>query len=125
MMAQPTGCNLHEVVGEHGRRDPQLEALATFGGTTLHTATAEQHRDASLDAGAKALAALELLLGNAEQFAIWRRLLILTLPCGHPLKLLHPAPRRSRPISETPDTSASQRRGELTDQARDDANDIP
>src|SRR5450631_3097837 len=53
-------CDLHEVVGEHGRRDPQLEALAAFGETALHAATAEQHRDAALDTCAKALAVLEL-----------------------------------------------------------------
>jgi hypothetical protein len=53
------GCDLHEVVGEHGCRDPQLKALATFGETALHAATAEQHRDTPLDAGAKALAILE------------------------------------------------------------------
>src|SRR5258708_11323380 len=34
--------------------------LATFGETALHAATAEQHRDAPLDARAKALAVLEL-----------------------------------------------------------------
>jgi hypothetical protein len=41
------------------------------------------------------------------------------------LNLLHPAPRRSRPIPEPLDTPAFQRRGEATDQARDDANDVP
>src|SRR5713226_9673224 len=54
------GCNLHEFIGEHGRCDPQLESLAAFGETALHAATAEQHRDAPLDACAKALAILEL-----------------------------------------------------------------
>jgi hypothetical protein len=44
---------------------------------------------------------------------------------GHPLNLLHPTPRRSRPISETLDTPASKRFGEVTYQARDDANEIP
>jgi hypothetical protein len=53
-------CNLQEVVGEHGRSNPQLETLSAFGETALHAATAEQHGDAPLDAGAKALAVLEL-----------------------------------------------------------------
>src|SRR5450755_1872580 len=53
-------CDLHEVIGEHGRRDPQLESLAAFGETALHAATAEQHRDAPFDTCAKALAVLEL-----------------------------------------------------------------
>src|SRR5260370_10051916 len=53
-------CDLHQVVGEHGGCDPQLKALATFGETTLHATAAEQHRDAPLDARAKALAVLEL-----------------------------------------------------------------
>src|ERR1700681_1403140 len=53
-------CDLHQVVGEHGGCDPQLKALATFGETTLHATAAEQHRDAPLDAGAKALALPEL-----------------------------------------------------------------
>src|SRR5450631_2351940 len=39
--------------------------------------------------------------------------------------LLHSTSRRSRPIAKPLDTPASQRRGEVTDQARDDANDIP
>src|ERR1700681_2634770 len=38
----------------------RLLASTAPGETTLHAATAEQHRDASLDAGAKALAVLEL-----------------------------------------------------------------
>src|SRR5450755_4596528 len=277
-------CDLHEVVGEHGRRDPQFEALAAFGETALHAATAEQHRDAALDTCAKALAVLELpglligltlgcfgaaplwdahhldalllarrhvpfaeeaairsiqfgdvaegllvafqrnnhvlfvdgiavqyvilrdkaarafgkedlvpkfdrrlhlaaldevgmglkdridLLGgwnllavehtaarlidhtvskatevldllaglmkrrsrafddfpgNADELAVCPGLLLLALPCGHPLDLLHPTPRRSRPISEPLDPPASQRFGKATDQARNDANDIP
>src|SRR5450631_248323 len=294
-------CDLHEVVGEHGRRDPQLEALAAFGETALHAATAEQHRDAALDTCAKALAVLELpglligltlgcfgaaplwdahhldalllarrhvpfaeeaairsiqfgdvaegllvafqrnnhvlfvdgiavqyvilrdkaarafgkedlvpkldrrlhlaaldevgmglkdridLLGgwnllavehtaarlidhtvskatevldllarlrdrqigdhifaarfaglmkrrsrafddfpgNADELAVCPGLLLLALPCGHPLDLLHPTPRRSRPIPKPLDTPASQHFGEATDQARDDANDVP
>ena len=40
--------------------DPELKTLATLSETALHAATAEQHRDAPLDAGAKALAILEL-----------------------------------------------------------------
>src|SRR5262249_42897692 len=39
--------------------DQQLKALAPLGETALHAATAEQHRDASFDAGSKALALLE------------------------------------------------------------------
>src|SRR6202140_2470463 len=53
-------CDLHQVVGEHGGCDPQLKALATFGETALYATAAEQHRDAPLDARAKALAVLEL-----------------------------------------------------------------
>src|SRR5258708_9200545 len=49
----------HEIVGEHRRGDKQREALGAFGAAALHAATAHQHRDASLDAGAKALALLE------------------------------------------------------------------
>src|SRR5579864_6867094 len=49
----------HEIVGEHGGGDEQGEALGTFGAATLHAAAAHQHRDASLDAGTKALALLE------------------------------------------------------------------
>ena len=60
--------NVHEIVGEHCRSDPQFEALVALGKAALHAATAEQDRDAPLDAGAKALALLEvraLLLGFA------------------------------------------------------------
>src|SRR5262245_59086396 len=49
----------HEIVGEHGGADPQLEAVRSLGETALHAATSEQHRDAPLDAGAKALTLLE------------------------------------------------------------------
>src|SRR5258707_7752222 len=49
----------HEVVGEHRGADEQREALGAFGAAALHAAPAHQHRDASLDAGAKALALLE------------------------------------------------------------------
>jgi hypothetical protein len=49
----------HEVVGEHSCRNQQLEAVMSLGETALHAATSEQHRDAPLDAGAKALALLE------------------------------------------------------------------
>src|ERR1700681_480552 len=60
--------NLHEAVGEHGCRAPQIESLSSFGETALHAATAEQHRDARLDTCAKALTVLErpgLLIGHA------------------------------------------------------------
>jgi len=43
-------------------RDPQLESLSAFSETALHAATAEQHRDAPLDARSEALAVLELTL---------------------------------------------------------------
>src|SRR5437899_2102341 len=49
----------HEVVGEHGGADPQLEAVASLGETALHASASEQHRDAPLDASAKALTFLE------------------------------------------------------------------
>src|SRR5258707_12510912 len=48
--------NNHEVVGEDRRTNKQRETLGAFGAATLHAATAQQHRDAPLDAGAKALA---------------------------------------------------------------------
>src|SRR3982075_2646483 len=51
--------NDHEVVGEHRRADQQREALGAFGAAALHAATAHQHRDAPLNAGAKALALFE------------------------------------------------------------------
>src|ERR1700732_3443313 len=47
--------NVHEIVGEYCRSDPQFEALVALGKAALHAATAEQDRDAPLDAGAKAL----------------------------------------------------------------------
>jgi hypothetical protein len=51
----------HEVVGEHRLADEQRETLGAFGAATLHAAPAHQHRDAPLDAGAKALALFERL----------------------------------------------------------------
>ncbi|HTC96181.1 MAG TPA: hypothetical protein VK734_00565, partial [Bradyrhizobium sp.] len=51
--------NDHEIVGEHRRANKQYEALSAFGTAALHAAAAHQHRDAPLDAGAKALALLE------------------------------------------------------------------
>jgi hypothetical protein len=65
------------------------------------------------------------LLGDADELTICPSLLLLALPRCHSLDLLHPPPRRSRPISEPLDTPALQRCGEATDQAPDDANDIP
>jgi hypothetical protein len=50
----------HEVIGEHGRPDQQLEAISPVCETPLHAATSQQHRDAPFDAGAKALTLLEL-----------------------------------------------------------------
>src|SRR5882672_4336323 len=51
--------NDHEVVGEHRCADEQREALGALSTATLHAAPAHQHRDAPLDAGAKALALFE------------------------------------------------------------------
>ena len=51
--------NDHEIVGEHRGANKQCEALGAFGTAALHAAAAHQHRDAPLDAGAKALALLE------------------------------------------------------------------
>src|SRR5215470_15846835 len=51
--------NDHEIIGEHGGANKQCEALGAFGAATLHAAAAHQHRNAPLDAGAKALALLE------------------------------------------------------------------
>jgi len=65
------------------------------------------------------------LLANADELAVCPGLLLLALPHGHPLDLLHPPPRRSRPISEPLDTPAVHRCGEAIDQPRDDANHIP
>jgi hypothetical protein len=48
--------------------------------------------------------AFDDLLGNADELAVCPGLMLLALPCGHPLDLLHPTPRRSRPISEPLDT---------------------
>src|SRR5262245_46482748 len=62
------GCDVHQVVGEHGGADQQLEALDACGQTALHAAAAEQHGDAPLDAGPEALPLLEgggLLMGFA------------------------------------------------------------
>src|SRR6516164_2965479 len=65
------------------------------------------------------------LLGNADELSVGCRLMVLALPWSHPLDLLHPTPRRSRPIAKPLDTPAFQHCGEVIDQARDDANDIP
>ena len=51
--------DLHEIVGEHGSANEQVEALGALGEATLHAAAAHQHRDAALDASAKTLAVLE------------------------------------------------------------------
>src|ERR1700674_1563472 len=67
--------------------------------------------------------AFDDLLGNADELSVFPGLMLLALPCGYPLDLLHPTPCRSRPISKPLDTPASQRCGEATDQARNDAND--
>jgi hypothetical protein len=49
----------HEIIGEYRRADKQSEAVGAFSAAALHSAPAHQHRDASLDAGAKALALFE------------------------------------------------------------------
>jgi hypothetical protein len=68
--------------------------------------------------------ALQVLLGNTNELAVFPGLLLLTLPRRHPLDLLHPTPRRSRSILETPDTPAFHRRREAFEQACDDAHHI-
>src|ERR1700730_7696773 len=71
--------NSHQVVGKHGSTYQYLKALAPFRKTTRHATTAEQHGDAPLDAGSKALSFLEsrtLLIS----FAL-RRFLPATLRC--------------------------------------------
>src|SRR5215472_14025128 len=69
--------------------------------------------------------AFDNLLGNADELSVGPSLMFLALSCGHPLNLLHPAPRRSRPIPKTLDTPASKPRGQVTDQTRDDTHHIP
>src|SRR6266849_4490699 len=64
--------NVHEIVGEYCRSDPQFEALVALGKAALHAATSEQDRDAPLDAGPKALACLEVRTLSIS-FAILRR----------------------------------------------------
>src|SRR6187431_3278978 len=54
------GGDAHQVVGEHGGADQQLETLDALGQAALHAAPAEQHGDAALDAGPEALALLEV-----------------------------------------------------------------
>jgi hypothetical protein len=71
------------------------------------------------------LCAFDDLLGNTDELTVLSGLMLMALLWRHPLNLLHPTPRRSRPISETLDTPASQRFGEAIDQTRNDANDIP
>jgi integrase len=61
----------HEIVGEHRSGDEQGEAIGAFGAAALHAATAHQYRDASLDAGAKALALLKRRR-PFESLALWR-----------------------------------------------------
>src|SRR5262245_21522565 len=54
---EPSG-DAHQIVGEHGGTDQQLEAFAAVGETALHAAATEQHGDAALDSGPEALALL-------------------------------------------------------------------
>src|SRR5258708_23055905 len=54
------GGDAHQVVGEHGGADQQLETLDALGQAALHAAPAEQHGDAALDAGPEALPLLEV-----------------------------------------------------------------
>jgi hypothetical protein len=102
------GCNLHDVIGEHGRCDPQLESLPAFGKTALHAATAERHRDVPLDTCAKALVVLEFpgfLIGFAGgrfgAAALWDayHLDALLLARGHIL-LTEEAAIRSKQIGD-------------------------
>lgn len=51
--------NVHQVVGQHGRADENLEAFGALRQTSLHAAAAEQYGDAALDAGAEALRLFE------------------------------------------------------------------
>src|SRR5512132_3191711 len=51
--------NPHQVVGQYRRAHQNLETLTAFGPASLHPPAAKQHRDATLDASAKALALLE------------------------------------------------------------------
>ena len=52
--------NPHEVIGEYGCPNQQLEAISPLCETSFHAATPEQHRDAPFDAGAKVLTLLEV-----------------------------------------------------------------
>lgn len=65
------------------------------------------------------------LLGNADELAVLADLPLVALACRHPLDFVHPTPRRTGAIAKTLDTSALQRFGEATNQARDDAHHIP
>ena len=47
------------LLAEHRGPNKQCEALDAMGAAALHAATAHQHRDAPLDADAKALALFE------------------------------------------------------------------
>src|SRR5882672_466755 len=49
----------HEVVGQHRGAHEEFEMLATLDERALHAAPAKQHGDATFDAGAEALPALE------------------------------------------------------------------
>src|SRR5947209_81436 len=65
------------------------------------------------------------LLGNADELAICAGLLLAALPRRHPLDLVHPTPCRTPAIAKTLDTSQFQQLAEASDQACDDAHDIP
>ena len=51
---QPLG-NDHEIVGQHGSAYQEFEMLSALGQAPLHTATAEENRDAALDTRTKTL----------------------------------------------------------------------
>ena len=65
------------------------------------------------------------LLGNADERAICPGLLLMALPCRHPLNLVHATPCRTRAIAKTLDVSQFLRLAEATDQAGDDAHHVP
>ena len=75
--------NDHEIVGEHCRADPQLEALASLCKAALHAATAGQHGDAPLDAGSKALALL-------KRYTLFERFALIGTDIGIAFDLIRP-----------------------------------
>src|SRR5438094_527586 len=70
-----------QIVGQYRRSHQHLETFAAFGPASLHPPAAKQHRDATLDADAKALALLERPAA-LQRFPL-RRLLPATLRNAH------------------------------------------